>query len=414
MLRRVEHQCLGDKSMTQQFFYKAMDAQGRIQQGQIDAKNIDDLEQRLDRMGLDLIYYQTKRSRNLRVGKVTKQELITFCFHMEQLSRAGVPLIDGLLDLRDSLPQSRFREVIASIINNIENGEPLSLAMSHSPEVFDDIFVNLIRAGEESGNLAKVFEHLTENLKWQDEMISKTKRLLMYPAFMASVIIGAWFFMMLYLVPQLVTFIKGVQAELPWNTQLLLTISQIFQHHWYWFLIVPVAIVVMVKFLAQHSPQVRYLLDRWALKIWVFGPIMEKIILARFISFFALLYRSGITVLESLNITKKLAGNKAIEEAIAEVHDHIADGVSMSESFKRVKIFPPLVLRMVRIGESTGQLDVALMNVSYFYTREIRESIEKMQTIIEPTMTVVLGLLLGWVMISVLMPIYDIISKFNL
>ncbi len=398
--------------MSKQFFYRAMDNHGNIVQGQLDANNISDLETRLERMGLDLIHYRTQKTRYTYVGKVSRHDLINFCFYMETLTRAGVPLLEGLSDLRDSLPPSRLREISSSLITNIEGGEKLSEAMAHFPDIFNQVFVSLIRAGEESGNLSTIFQHLTETLKWHDEIIAKTKKLLMYPIFMGVVILGVLFFLMLYLVPQLITFVKSVNAELPIHTQALIFISHLFVNYWYIILIFPIILFFSIKTLIKISPSFHFFTDRLILKIWLIGPILEKIILARFTNFFALLYSSGITILDSLVISQTFADNKVIEEAIKQVHDYIAEGISISESFEKVRLFPPLILRMVKIGETTGELDAALRNASYFYNREVKEAIEKIQTLIEPIMTVILGLLLGWVMISVLGPIYDLITTF--
>jgi type IV pilus assembly protein PilC len=395
--------------MSQQFFYKGMDNDGKIVQGELNANNLDDLEQRLERIGLDLIHYRTKKSPNYRVKMVSRRELITFCFHMENLIRAGVPLIDGLGDLRDTLPQSRFREIISSIVENIEGGARLSDSMKDFPDTFDQVFVTLIHAGEESGNLSIVFKHLTDTLKWHDEMIAKSKKLLIYPAFMGTVIVGAIFFIMMYLVPQLISFIKSVGGELPLHTRVLIAVSNIFIHYWFLILIVPVLVFLFVKIAIQISPSFHILMDRLKLRIWVIGPILEKLILARFATFFALLYGAGITILDCLEICKKLVNNLAIERALQRVSDNIVDGMGITESFERAHIFPPLILRMISVGDSTGELDTALSNVSYFYERDVKESIDKLQAMIEPIMTIILGALLGWVIFSVLGPIYDIV-----
>jgi type IV pilus assembly protein PilC len=400
--------------MSQHYFYKAMDSRGRVTQGQINANNINDLEARLERMGFDLIDYKVQKNRHSRFGKVKRQELITFCFTMEQLTRAGVPIIAGLEDIRDSLPQSRLREVVSNLIENIQGGENLSEAMRHFPDVFDQVFVNLVNAGEHSGNLSKVFEHLTETLKWHDELVAKTKKLIMYPIFVGVVIIGVFFFLMLYLVPQLKQFFANMGKQLPMHTKILLYISDFMVTYWYIVILLPILLIIGFNIGLRYSSRLRFMFDRAKLRIWIIGPILEKIILARFANFFALLFGSGITVLDSLQISKKLAGNVIIEAAIQRVIDQIADGVGISESFERARLFPQLVLRMVKIGESTGELDAALLNVTYFYNREIRDSIDKIQTMIEPLMIVIMGLLLGWVMLSVLGPVYDMISKFDI
>jgi len=400
--------------MSQPFFYKAMDNRGRIIQGQLDANNINDLEARLERMGLDLIDCRTQKKLHLQLGQVSRHDLITFCFHMAQLTRAGVPLLEGMEDLRNSLNPSRFREVIAMLIESVQGGERLSEAMAHFPDIFDQVFVSLVRTGEETGRLNTIFEHLTESLKWQDEMIAHTKKLLIYPSFMLLVILTVLFFLMIYLVPQLILFVKTVgETELPLHTQILIIVSNFFVNYWYAILIIPIVLFTTLKIAIKINHLVAFKVDRLKLKIWVVGPILEKIILARFATFFALLYGAGITVLDSLEISKKLANNLVIEEALQRVSNHISEGMSITESFERVALFPPLVLRMVSVGESTGELDKALSNVSYFYNREVKEAIEKIQILIEPTMTVIMGLLLGWVMLSVLGPIYDTIAGFK-
>lgn len=395
--------------MPQQFFYKAMDNDGHVIHSQLSANNVSDLEVRLERMGLDLIHYRTKKPRRFNLGKVSRQDLINFCFYMEQLTRAGVPLLDGLSDLRDSLPQGRFREVISSLYESIQGGERLSEAMAHFPDTFDQIFVSLVNAGEESGRLNLIFKHLTNTLKWQDEIIARTKKLLIYPAFMGSVIFGVLLFLMIYLVPELVKFITSVNAELPLHTRMLIAISNTFVAYWKMILILPIVIFIVFKTLLRINLKVRFVFDRIKLRVWIVGPILEKIILARFATFFALLYSAGITVLNSLSICKTMSGNLVIEAALQRVRDNIADGISITESFERTGLFPPLVLRMVKVGETTGELDTALLNVSYFYDREAKDAIDKMQALVEPAMTVILGLLLGWVVLSVLGPIYDVI-----
>ncbi len=398
--------------MAQHYFYKAMDTHGRTIQGYIDANNISDLEARLDRMGLDLISYKLKTTRQWYGGRVSRLELITFCFHLEQLTRAGVPLIVGLCDLRDSLTPSRFRDVITNLIESIEGGEQLSEAMRHYPDVFNTVFVNLVRAGEESGHLSSVFLHLSEGLKWEDELASRMKKIIMYPLIVGGTIMAAVFFLMIYLVPQLISFLKNLGKELPFQTKLLLMISDTFVNYWMWLISFPVLIVALVIIGVKMSPSFRYSLDRIKLKLWFIGPLMEKLILARFATFFGLLYGAGVTVLDALEITSALSGNKVIEEALLKVKEQISEGVGISESFEKIKLFPPLVLRMVKIGETTGELEKSLFNISYFYNREVKESIEKLQTMIEPTLTVVLGGILLWIMMAVLGPVYDSIGEF--
>ncbi len=395
--------------------YKAMDERGRMATGRIEAANAADLELRLERMGLDLVNFAEAKTRSTASygAKVKRRELISFCFQLEQLISSGVPVVDGLVDLRDSVEDKRLQEVIAGMIESIEGGKNLSGAMEEFPHVFDSVFVNLVRAGEFSGQVGPVLTQITESLKWQDEQAAQIKKLLMYPSFVGLVVMLVLAFLMTYLVPQLVSFIKNMGQELPLHTQILISVSDIFVKFWWLILLTPVIIVMGLLLVYRVSPGFQYALDDFKLRVWVIGPILKKIILARFANYFALMYASGITVLECVRISEGLVGNKAVEEATRRAGRQIADGASISAGFESTGLFPPLVLRMLRVGESTGALDTALLNISYFYNRDIDESMERLQAMIGPAMTVVLGGMLGWVIFSVLGPIYDLISKID-
>jgi type IV pilus assembly protein PilC len=397
------------------YAYKAMNPDGRIVLGRMDAINAVDLELRLKRMDLDYIRGNPVRQGSVFGGKhVSRRELINFCFHLEQLARAGVPILDGLTDLRDSLESPHFREVIAGMIESIDGGRTLSQAMSEHPRDFDSVFVSLIAAGESTGNLQEVLKNLVESLKWQDELAAQTKKLVMYPAFMGSVVIAVVLFMMIYLVPKMVSFIKSMGHELPLHTKILIGTSDIFVSFWYLVVGLPILTVVgsAVVIRSNHAARLRF--DEYKLRLPVVGSILRKIILSRFASVFAMMYASGISILDSLRATEGVVGNQVIRQGLERVGEMIAEGQSITIAFQNVGLFPPLVVRMLRVGENTGALDTALTNVSYFYGRDVRESIARVQALIEPAMTVVLGLILGWVMLSVLGPIYDTITKLKI
>ncbi len=395
------------------FNYKAIDANGRKHTGKIDAANEQALESRLRRMGMDLIKakYVEEKSSFGGGGAVRRIDLINFCFHMEQLTRSGVSIIDGLQDLRDSVDVAAFRSIIAQVVEDIENGKKMSEAVAEHPKVFDEMFVNLIAAGEASGQLPDVFLSLSNMIKWQDELISTTKKLLIFPLFVGSVIFAVVGFLMVYLVPQLTDFIESIGQELPPHTLALIATSNFMVNYWYLFTIFPVIIFVTIKVLASISPNVRYQIDSFKLKVWQIGPVLKKIILSRFANFFAMMYKAGIPVLQCIEITERIAGNEAIRLALTRAREDIQEGKGVSASFQNTGLFPPLVVRMIRVGETTGQLDQALLNVSYFYDRDIKESIEKVQALIQPLMTIIMGGILGWVMMSVMGPVYDSISK---
>jgi type IV pilus assembly protein PilC len=394
------------------YTYKAIDGRGKSVMGRVEAVNLFDLEQRLLRMELDLVSgAPSRQGARFLGGRVTRQDLINFCFHLEQLASAGVPVLEGLGDLRESVENPRFREVVSGVIESIEGGKNLSAALAEFPEVFSKVFVSLVRSGEQTGRLAEVLKSLTESLKWEDELAAQTKKLIMYPAFVGSVVILVTFFLMIYLVPQMTGFIRNMGQAIPLQTRILIVVSDVFVDYWWAIVAAPFLAWVGVKLAARSYPAVEYALDRYKITMPVVGPILRKIMLSRFASSFAMMYSSGITVLDAIRSCEEIVGNKALEQALRTAGQQIADGKNLTAAFQELELFPPLVIRMLRIGENTGGLDTALLNVSYFYNREVREAIGKLQSMIEPVLTVVLGLVLGWVMLAVLGPVYDAISK---
>lgn len=399
-----------------QYIYRAMDTAGQIVPGNMDALNVPDLELRLSRMDLDLIDYRQSRQKVIALGRrrIDRRDLINFCFHMEQMSSAGVPILDALNDLRESMDHPRFREIITDLIENIEGGVPLSAALGNYPEAFDQTFTSLVRAGEESGKVNEVFRNLADSLKWQDELAAQTKKIVTYPAIVLVVVTAVTFFLMIYLVPQLTSFIRNMGQELPLHTRALIAVSNVFIDYWFVLLAAPVAAWFAGRWWLRRDEQAAFAFDRAKLRAWPVGPVLHKIILARFATFFAMMYGSGITILECIRLSEGIAGNRAVAAALRRVAQLISEGHSVSGAFGHTGLFPPLVVRMLKVGEATGALDGALRNVAYFYNREVREQIERVQAMIEPTMTVVLGLLLGWIMLSVLGPIYDTISAIRI
>lgn len=395
------------------FTYKAIDSHGKAVLGRADAVNLFDLEQRLVRMGLDLVSGAPSRQRTRLIagGRVKRPELINFCFHLEQLATAGVPLVEGLVDLRDSVENPRFREVVSGLLESIQGGRSLSQALAEVPEVFGKVFVSLVRAGEQTGRLPEVLKSLTESMKWEDELAEQTKKLVMYPAFVGSVVLAVTFFLMIYLVPQMVGFIRNMGQAIPLQTRILIHVSNFFVGYWWAIIIAPVALVVGLKIAVKRNPAIAYRIDRYKISLPLAGPILRKIILSRFASSFAMMYASGITVIDAIRSCEEIVGNRVLEAGLRSVGQQIAEGKNLTAAFQDAGLFPPLVVRMLKIGENTGALDTALLNVSYFYNREVREGIGKLQAMIEPALTLVLGAILGWVMLSVLGPVYDTISK---
>ena len=393
--------------------FRTIDASGKIRSDTMVASNPMELEKRLGAMGFDLLSYkeQSKVAKKaFRSKSISRRELINFTFHIEQLIKSGVPLIDSLKDIRDSFDYSHFTDVLQTVIDDIEGGKTLSLALAEHPVIFDKVYVTLVRVGEETGQLAEVLKDLAETIRWQDELVSQTKKIMIYPAIVSVIVLLVVSFLMMYLMPQLLPFIKNLGSEIPMHTKILIVISDIFVEYWYLIFSLPFVFVFGLKMLARNNSKVKYYFDGLKLNMWLFGPLMTKIKLARFANYFAMMYSSGITVLDALNISEDMVDNLVLEASIKEARTSISEGVIISKSFETVGVFPSMIVRMLKVGEDTGAMDDALLNVSYFYNREVKESIEKIEPAILPILTVILGGIMMWIMMAVLGPVYDAVA----
>lgn len=397
------------------FQYKAIDKSGQPARGGLDAVNEVDLELRLRRMGLDLITCKSvdrQTSTTLAAGgAVTRQDLVNFCFDMEQMVRSGIPILDGLRDMRDTIDSPRFREVLTIMTEDMEGGSVLSQCMATHPDVFDRVFVSLIRAGEQSGQLPEVFKNLADTTRWQDELISQTRRLLMYPALTLVVVLGVMAALLIFLVPQIAQLFKSMGMALPVQTRALLAISSFAKDFWLPIMMLPMVAIVALIVTVRRSTKAAYLWDYAKLRLPVVGPIIQKIVLSRFTNVFGLMYRSGITVLDAIRISEEVVGNRVVADGLNRAVQQIAAGDGMTESFNNLGLFPPLVIRMLRVGEATGALDVALANVTYFYNRDVKDSVDKGMKMLGPALTLILGGMIAFVIWAVLGPVYDILGK---
>lgn len=391
--------------------YRAAQADGRIVKGTTEALHEADLEAQLKNHGLSLIDTKLLKDRQGTVKGMQPRDIINFLFQLEMQIRGGVPINTALADMCEDAESTQSHNLAAGLVEKISAGATLAEAIGAYPGIFSEVVRNLIRAGEASGQLPEVLQEIVRSLKWQDELAAETKKLMMYPSFIIVVIGGVVFFLMIYLVPQLVGFLTNMGQEIPLQTRALIALSSLFVHYWWAILTLPIAAAIGLATLARINPKVRYQLHRALLSLPFIGTVLKKTILARFADTFALMYRTGIPLLEGLVYCEKVSGNLVIQQGIARARDRIANGESISSSFAAEKMFPNLVIRMLKVGENTGALDTALANINYFYSRDIEESIGKVQAMIEPAITVLMGLILGWIMMAVLSPIYDTLTK---
>jgi type IV pilus assembly protein PilC len=391
--------------------YRAAYDDGRIAKGRVEALHETDLAAQLKRLDLSLLSAKVIPPRSAAIKTMPRRDVLGMLFQLEMLIRAGVPILEALADLRDASDTPAGRDLAGSLFEKIEAGSTFGEAVGNFPGVFNETVVNLLRSGEVTGQLPNVLKEVVRSLKWQDEMNANTKKLLAYPAFVMVVIGGVVFFLMVYLVPQLIGFLKNLGQTIPLQTRLLIGLSDIFVHYWWALLAGPPLLVAGVLSLSAASPAVRYKLHQLQLNLPILGPVLKKVTMARFADTLALMYSTGIPLIEGLAYCEKISSNMVIQSAIRRARERVSTGTSISDSFASEQLFPPFVIRMMRVGETTGALDASLANISYFYSRDIDESIAKVQAMIEPALTVVMGLILGWIMLAVLGPIYDTIAK---
>jgi len=389
------------------YSYTAVNAQGQTVSGKLEASGKGDLEKRLERLGLQLVSQSTGRGLKLFEPKVSQEDLAQLCFYLEQLVNGGVPLIEGLSDVRDSVSNPTLRNAITSVVNEIEQGSKLSDALGQYPKLFDTIFVSLVQAGEESGELALVLRNLGENIRWTDEIVKRTKKIFVYPIFALVVICLATAGLMILVVPKLVSVLESLGQELPGYTVALINTSDFIQESWLYIVAVPIVIWLIVKIMVLAVPGIDYQADRMKIRLPLLGVVFEKIMMSRFANIFGMLYGSGISIMEALKISQGALGNKFVARTLDSIIDEINSGKALSLAFKESGIFPPLVLRMVRLGETTGSIDASMRQVKLYYDKDANEAIANMQAAIGPMMMLLLAGILAWVIIAIYAPLYD-------
>ena len=394
------------------FKYKAISASGIEQLGKIEAVSEERAIELLQKHKLVIISIrETKELISFKFflaffHRVSHKKIVIFSKELSILLMAGVPLAESLKIQYDQEENTYFKEQIFKISNMVEDGVPLSTALSKFPNIFSDFFVNIVRSGEASGRMQESFLHLSDYIEKQYLLTSKVKSALMYPA----VIMGGFALvgvgMMAFVVPQLISVFEGSDQELPLPTKILIFVSDFMQHN-----IILIALAVcflgyIIKKYIQTSKG-RSRVDILILKIPQFSPIFKKFYVARFAENLSMLISSGIPIINALQISGDVVGNSVYRKIIYNSVDEVKIGGSIAYSFERSDQLPPLVPKMIRVGERTGKLDIVLKDIAEFYTKEVDIAIDGLTAIIEPIMIFVLGGAVAILVASILMPIYQ-------
>lgn len=351
---------------------------------------------------------QKKRSLPIPGRRGVKvRDLIQFFMHLDQMQGAGVPLLDALADIRDTTDNDYMRDIMSEVYRDVSDGASVSEAMARHPKVFSGLYISLISAGEETGDMNAIYRQLVKYLKWVDKMQTKVRKATRYPMILLVAVVVVVVVMMGFVVPQIVGFIRNIGMELPFYTVALINTSDFFQAYWWAVLIGPVLLFILYKVLRKTSESFAYQADGVFLKMPVFGILIRKISIARYAQTFGALFSSGIDILQCLRSARDTVTNLALLEALDAVQQQVKIGSPLSDALNASGEFPSLVIRMVKIGEESGNLTSVLDQVAEFYTNDVDEAVDGLIAMIEPFLTAVLGGMILWIAVAVFGPIYS-------
>lgn len=404
--------------------YHATDERGRAVNGTMPAQDETSLEEKLESAGFWLIDAKMERASDVtgkKAGKETagpmlwgkkkRRALIEFCTTMSFQSRVGIPLVQALEVASEDCETAGFRGVLEGLQHHIESGDLFYEALEKYPRIFSPHFISVIRAGEMSSKLPETFEDLCKYLEWVDQIIADVRQASLYPAIVSLVILVFVLFLFTFIIPQFATLLAGLKIPLPLITQIIFGLSDFVKKFWWAWVLLLLFLTVGIPLGKRYSRAFARWLDEIKLKLPIFGELNLMLAISRFTHNFAILYRSGIHILQSLELCKALVGNAVVEEAVGGVLADVKTGSTISEAMRKHPIFPIMLLRMVVMGETTGSLDTALENVADYYNQVIPRRIKKVFTIMEPMLMLLLIGIVGAVALSIYLPLLALMGS---
>lgn len=390
--------------MSLHYRYLALDARLQRVAGQMVASSPAHLEQRLHARGLELICASQQRFR--RPHRMSCAELADFCQQTGQLLAAGIPLLEALHHLAESGEGSQLPALAQRLGERITDGQSLSQAFAE--EAIDAASIGLIRAGENTGQLADCLTAAAHNLSQRVTLAAQTRKVLLQPALAGIMVITSGLFLMVYLVPQIRIFLTDSGQSLPLASRLLFALADILQAHWPVLLALPL-LLTSLTLLRRHPVMARHL-DQVMLRLPLAGQIHRQLLIARLSEILGLLYASGVPLLEALHSLPSTIPNRAVAATLQRIAHGVEQGSSLAEAFNQHPLLPPLLIRMLDAGERSGTLEQSLRTIAQRCDHEANRRIDKLQALLGPLLTVFLGLLLGWIMLATIQPLYGLID----
>ncbi len=399
--------------------YQAVDQRGRTRSGSLPASDESSLDQKLREAGMWLTEAKVEPKKSTAASTSTskvrdfklrggrgRRELIEFCTLMTFQVKAGVTIVRALDVAAHDCKSEGFREVLLDIQRQIENGMTLHETLALYPGVFSLHFVSVVRAGETSSHMPEAFEDLRAYFEWVDQMVAQVRQASIYPAIVAFVILCFAIFLFTFIVPKFAELLGSVGVPLPLITKIVFGLGGFFSTYWWFSLLVLLSLGVGIPLAKRYSPAFRLAWDRAKLHYPIFGELNLMLALSRFTHNFSILYRAGLPILQAFRACQSgLIGNKVIEQAVGELEEEVKAGSTITEAMHRQPVFPALLIRMISVGEISGNLDKALDNVSDYYNQVIPRRIKAVFSVAEPLLMVVLIFIVGSVALAIYLPI---------
>ncbi len=394
------------------FNYQARNLVGQKVDGVMLADDEGQLAWTLRRMDLYLIAAKPEKiSTPIYITRpVKRKELINFTLHLSTSVGAGITILQSLDDMEEQTSNPAMKRAIQAIMEDLRGGSRLSDALSHHPLIFSDVYVSMVKSGEASGKLDHVLERIVAFLEWQDALASEIKRASIYPTVVLVALIALLAVLLGFVFPKILPVIQHLNVPLPLITRAVMAATDIVRYDWYWILLGIASFFVLVR-LTKVSEGGRYVLDLIKLRIPVIGNLVEKICLSRFSHHLGVLLRTGVDITQSLSITERVVGNSVIAQAIREAKEKVIEGGSLWRSLQETGVFPPLLIRMIFVGESTGTIDNTMDKVTEWYDREIPATIKKLFAILEPLIIMLLAIMVLTVALAIFIPLYDAMGR---
>jgi len=341
---------------------------------------------------------------------VNRRELINFTTHLATAIKAGIPILQALEDLEIQTTNRAMKGAIQVIMQDLRGGASLSAAQSRHPHIFNEVFTSVTRAGEASGSLDKVLEHLIQFLEWQDALASEIKKATIYPAIVLAAVTILMGVLVGFVFPRMLPMIQNLNIPLPIVTRVLIATGEFVRAYWYLLLLGLVGLFILFQ-IFKSSEAGRFMVDAMKLRIPVIGNLIEMVCLSRFAHHVGTLMGTGIDITQTLAITERVVGNALIAQGVREAREKVNQGVSFWRALQETGVFPPLVIRMVFVGESSGTIDTSLERVTEYFDREIPTTVKRLFAIMEPLIVVVLATIVLGVALSIFIPLYSVLGR---